>query len=407
MIAGKRESGLCSIQLVGLECPVDMKILFVAPRYHTNQHFIMKALIDNGHAVKFVALYRGFSEEYSILDPIVVDFSHFSRAIDKLWNKKNDPIFRAKYGLPKITQLLGIMRAFDPDVVVVRSPRYLVSLLFILISKIFGKRFVMCTQGPKFRRNISRSIGIMRWLLLDVLNGLWITPVEGEKKCNSLPTHRSLYYLPFVYEATDHNLKRSYFQGGKVRILSVGKYLPRKNHILLLEAIRKLRNIGPIEVTLIGECTTDEHRRQLCKIHEFIVSKGLSDVVDVKVNLSFRDVQLEYLKHDLFVLPSSNEPAAYSILEAMAHGLAVICSDSNGTKEYIKYGHTGYVFRSDCISDLIDKLSILLNTRDHIVECGMNGFEVAKCEYSPEKYHTAFMTMIKMGFGLSEPLQRR
>ena len=384
-----------------------MRFLFVAPRYHTNQHFIMKALLDNGHAVKFVALYRGFSEEYSILDPIVVGFSYFSKAIDKLWNKNNDLIFRAKYGLPKISQLLGIMRAFDPDVVVIRSPRYLVSWLFILISKIFGKRFVMYTQGPKFRISVSPSISIMRWLLLDVLNGLWITPVEGDKKCGPLATHRSLYYLPFVYDDADLNIKRSYFQGGKVRILSVGKYVPRKNHILLLEAIRKLRNLGPIELTLIGECTTDEHRRQLCKIREVIVSKGLSDVVNVKCNLPVFDVQAEYLKHDIFVLPSSNEPAAYSILEAMAHGLAVVCSNSNGTKEYIRYGRTGYVFKSDCISDFRDKLYILLSDREHIVECGKNGFEVLKHDHSPEKYHTAFMTMIKMGFGLSEPLQRR
>ena len=33
-----------------------MHFLFTAPRYHTNQHFAVKALIDAGHEVSFLAL---------------------------------------------------------------------------------------------------------------------------------------------------------------------------------------------------------------------------------------------------------------------------------------------------------------------------------------------------------------
>ena len=45
-------------------------------------------------------------------------------------------------------------------------------------------------------------------------------------------------------------------------------------------------------------------------------------------------------------LPSSDEPAAVSHLEAMSHSLPVICSDSNGTRCYIRQGENGYVFRT-------------------------------------------------------------
>ena len=33
--------------------------MFTAPRYHTNQHFVVKALLDAGHEVSFLALVRG------------------------------------------------------------------------------------------------------------------------------------------------------------------------------------------------------------------------------------------------------------------------------------------------------------------------------------------------------------
>ena len=52
-----------------------MHFLYTAPRYHTNQHFAVKALLDAGHEVSFLALARGQSEEYEALDPTVLGFS--------------------------------------------------------------------------------------------------------------------------------------------------------------------------------------------------------------------------------------------------------------------------------------------------------------------------------------------
>ena len=55
----------------------------------------------------------------------------------------------------------------------------------------------------------------------------------------------------------------------------------------------------------------------------------------------------------LFVLASRDEPAAVSPLEAMAHSLPVVCSDSNGTRGYIRHGVNGFVFATDDHDDLV------------------------------------------------------
>ena len=47
----------------------------------------------------------------------------------------------------------------------------------------------------------------------------------------------------------------------------------------------------------------------------------------ILINNKPKNVQEIYKKHDLFVLPSVNEPASVSNLEAMSHGLAVITTD--------------------------------------------------------------------------------
>ena len=46
-----------------------MRFVFTAPRYHTNQHYAVKALLDAGHEVSFLALRRGQSEVYEVLHP--------------------------------------------------------------------------------------------------------------------------------------------------------------------------------------------------------------------------------------------------------------------------------------------------------------------------------------------------
>ena len=52
-----------------------MKILFVAPCYHINLHFFVKALKDTGHDVEFLAIFKVKSENYEFLKPKVVSTS--------------------------------------------------------------------------------------------------------------------------------------------------------------------------------------------------------------------------------------------------------------------------------------------------------------------------------------------
>ena len=131
---------------------------------------------------------------------------------------------------------------------------------------------------------------------------------------------------------------------------------------------------------------TVEHKRELAELKEFRASLGLTDKVCFKTNMSFLDVQREYAMHDLFVLPSRDEPAAVSPLEAMAHSLPVICSDSNGTQCYIRPDENGYVFRTDDVDDLEECMERVISDRDTLVEMGARGYELVVSEHSPDRY---------------------
>ena len=68
-----------------------MKLLIIAPRFHTNLYYRAKALQDAGHHVKVVVLYQGKSEYYQNIEIQVLKLSFFSRFISKILRrfKKN------------------------------------------------------------------------------------------------------------------------------------------------------------------------------------------------------------------------------------------------------------------------------------------------------------------------------
>ena len=94
----------------------------------------------------------------------------------------------------------------------------------------------------------------------------------------------------------------------------------------------------------------------------------------------------EYRLHDLFVLPARNELAGVALLEAMAHSLPVVCSDSCGLKSCIRTDENGHVFRTDDVDDLKESIERILHDRGRLVEMGTRSYEIVISEHSPAKY---------------------
>ena len=343
-----------------------MHFLFTAPRYHTNQHFAVKALLDAGHRVSFLALRRQHSEVYDALHPTVLGVR------GGLWD------------LPPLPDFWKQMRKLKPDVVIARDPNTAYGLLSIVVGKMVGANVIFYSQTPMHRLTAWWKVFI-RSFPAWVARARWITPLLGSPDRHP-PAFGVLRYVPFVMKPQTAPDEKQWFRDDVINILSIGKFEERKNHHLILEAVSSLSERHPVRATIIGECTTEGQRQNLAELEEFRNSTGLKDSVCFKFNLSYWDVQREYAKHDLFVLPSRDEPAAVSPLEAMAHSLPVVCSDSNGTQCYIRQGENGYVFSTDDIDDLKDCIERIISDRSRLVEMGARSYELVVSEHSPARY---------------------
>lgn len=114
-------------------------------------------------------------------------------------------------------------------------------------------------------------------------------------------------------------------------LLSSGELIKRKNHETMIRTIAKYRTEhidgenSNIHYVICG------HGKLETYLKELVEGLGISDVVTF---LGYRDDMMEvYQTADIFLFPSYQEGLPMALLEAMACGLPVICSDIRGSSD--------------------------------------------------------------------------
>jgi len=95
------------------------------------------------------------------------------------------------------------------------------------------------------------------------------------------------------------------------------------------------------------------------------------------------------------VLPSRSEAMGRVLIEAMAAGKPVIGSRVGGIPGVITDGYDGFLFESENIDALADKMIILLSNEELRKRMGKNALSSVKNKFSSEKYAECFQDNIK------------
>lgn len=137
-------------------------------------------------------------------------------------------------------------------------------------------------------------------------------------------------------------------------LLSVGELNRNKNHEVIIKAVSKLNN-PHIYYIICGRGPLEDYLKK--KISELKLEN------QIKL-LGFRDDINEILKAaDVFVFPSYREGLPVSIMEAMASGLPVICSNIRGNTDLIKDGEGGYLVAPNDINGFAEKINFIYSNK--------------------------------------------
>ena len=362
-----------------------MKIAFLAPRFHTNQITLVSYLIKNRNQISFYVTRKGQIEDHSILKPKIIQKSIFTSLVKSLIRPKNF-LFDYKYGMPSFKEIINF-KSQKFDLIIIRDPINLMGLFYFVWAKIIGINVLLYAQQQIFKNKSSIKEKFKEYFIR-FTKDQWISPCLGNKKFKKISNN--IYYLPFCYSS--HSYKKKWFINNQFNILTIGKFIERKNHLLLIESLSKLNSIfrKKISLTIIGECSTQDHYYYLQKVKKAAKKSDLK--IKILTNISPKKINKYYKISDCFVLPSTDEPASVSNIEAMAHSLPVITTDTNQTSSYTENGINGYIVKSNDIIDLSNKIKLLILNRSKTKKFGKESLRLIKNRYNPEIIYKKFFT---------------
>lgn len=156
------------------------------------------------------------------------------------------------------------------------------------------------------------------------------------------------------------------------RIISIGRYAYDKGNDLLLRVWSKVERLCSgwrLDIYGMGKRKPYEELRSELGIEE----NGCG------IHGPITDVQKEYLRSSVFVLPSRFEGFGLVLIEAMACGVPVISFDcENGPRSIISDGKDGFLIPPFDVDDYAEKLVLLMQNQSLRQEIGMNARKSAE-----------------------------
>ncbi len=198
---------------------------------------------------------------------------------------------------------------------------------------------------------------------------------EGLKTEKTYLCYNGVETEVFYPPATSERERRPELEGASVVIGSVCALRREKRLDLILEAYARVKGLRPgVKVVMVGSGVEREGLEQQAE------RLGIrSDVVFVPAQ---QDVASWLRSMDIFVLASESEAFSNALLEALACGCAPIGSSVGGTPEQIVDGERGFIFPSQDVAALADKLKRLILDDGLRKSFGLRSAEFARTELS-------------------------
>jgi glycosyltransferase involved in cell wall biosynthesis len=136
--------------------------------------------------------------------------------------------------------------------------------------------------------------------------------------------------------------------GGGVRFITVGRLIPERRHVLLVEAMAQLRTRFPdASLTIVGDGP------EMPRLRSRAGELGLGQTVAFTGAVAPARVGTYLAQSDVYVSPTTVESFGLAVAEAAAHELAVITTDVGFPPRLVAQGHCGHVVKPDDAQGLL------------------------------------------------------
>lgn len=174
-------------------------------------------------------------------------------------------------------------------------------------------------------------------------------------------------------------------------IMWCARFLNWKHPELAIQLARKLKDDGyQIRVDMYGVGSELERMKQLS------CSLGVTDIVHFKGSVPNDEIRKQMREHDIFLFTSDrNEGWGVVLNEAMCSRCAVVASDAIGAAPFlILDGVNGFLFKSEQIDSLYEKVVFLLNHPEERQQMAEHSYQDMLHIWSPRKAAESLLQLI-------------
>lgn len=200
------------------------------------------------------------------------------------------------------------------------------------------------------------------------------------------------YFLPDMTSRKKYreefNIKETDFVIGNIGTLSV-----RKGHIYLVKAIESIiKNYPNIKLLIFG--SSRGHEKEVKdEVMSFVKAHQLEKFI--YFHDSRKDIKYIYNMFDLYVMSSVSEGLSLAAIEAMLMERICLFSDIGPFKELIVDKENGFLFETQNIDNLSDKLSLIIKLNDNSSKIGENARNTIIQKFNYQKMISEYYSMYK------------
>ena len=135
----------------------------------------------------------------------------------------------------------------------------------------------------------------------------------------------------------------------KVRVLTIGRLIPRKGFQFLIRALPQIIE-NAVYITLKIEIVGDgPYQGELLRLSEDL---GVASHIRFAGSVPYSELPQKYRDADVFILPSLAEGMPLVVLEAMGTGLPIVASRVQGIDELVVADVNGALFDAGDVDGL-------------------------------------------------------
>jgi len=269
--------------------------------------------------------------------------------------------------------------------------------LLLLLASLLGRKSIFFVRGwdDNFAAWINRHC-VLRKIMAWLFNKADVVIVLGDCFKRKLTAWGvAERKIQVSYTIFDGRLVVPFQESNcKVNFLFLSRISREKGIFEIVEAASIVKKAGlDFGITLVGFA---KDVRVMAELKERLESLSLEKVVTLKGYLDGEEKYQEYSQADVFLLPSYHqEGCPNSVLEAMASGLFVICSDAGALGEIVKDKINGFIVKTRDSEGLAAMMRYVLEHPDDIRQKGKNNVQYAFENFEIERITSQFKVIYR------------